>query len=672
MKLGVCYYPEHWPPERWPQDARLMAAAGLDYVRIGEFAWQQMEPAEGRFDWDWLDRAIDTLAAEGLRLILGTPTAAPPAWLCAAHPDILPVDSQGRRRRFGSRRHYCPNSPDFQAHSRRIVAAMAARYGRHSAVIGWQIDNEFGCHDTARCYCPHCAAAFRRWLRTRYGALDHLNRAWGTVFWSQVYDDWEQIEPPILTVAEPNPSQVLDYWRFSSASYVAYQQLQIDLLQEHTSGQFITTNFMGTYPDLDYHALARPLDFVTWDSYPTGYAERNAPALYRSDEARPVFAHDVGDPYVTGFCHDLTRGLKQAPFWVMEQQAGHINWGAVNPGVRPGAVRLWTWHALASGAEAVVYFRWRACLYGHEIHHSGLLEHDASPDVGYGDILSMAGERDLMAAIAASPLEPAPIALLLDYDNLWAVQSQPHRRDFGYLRHLFTFYRAARQLGLAVDIVPPDADLSPYRLVAAPTQIFATPAQVAALENFVQGGGHLLLGVRSGFKTPANTATDAPLPGVFRTLAGATVTAWHSLPDGVSYPLASSLPGLSGGAGFWAEALKPDEGGAGAAIVRFAGGPFADMPALTANTVGRGRCLYLGFYPDVEQAKALLAHLSAEIGLRSPVASLPGGVIACQRGPYLMLLNFDDAERVVQMEPGAHAHRSVTVAPRSVHIVPLA
>lgn len=653
MKLGVCYYPEHWPRARWATDAAMMAAAGLRIVRIAEFAWQRMEPAEGRFTWDWLDEAIATLADAGLQVVLGTPTAAPPAWLCTAYPDILPVDNQGRRRRFGSRRHYCVNSPTYRRHTERIVAAMAARYGRHPAVIGWQIDNEFGCHDTARCYCAHCAEAFRRWLQARYGSLDALNAAWGTVFWSQTYDDWRQIEAPILTVGSPNPSHVLDYWRFASDAYRDYQQLQIDLLRQHVQGQWVTTNFMGNYADLNYHDLAAPLDFVTWDSYPTGYAERYGAVFYRSDETRPVFAWDVGDPYITGFCHDLTLGLKPrqggggTPFWVMEQQAGPINWGAVNPGIRPGTVRLWTWHALASGADAVIYFRWRACLYGHEVHHSGLLKHDGTPDLGYEEVQRMAAEAETMAAVAAHPPEPAPIALLLDYEDGWALQIQPHRREFGYLHQLFVFYRALRRLGFPVDIVPYHADLTPYRLVIAGSAYLGKPAQREALARYVHDGGNVLLGVRAGFKTPTNTVTDAPLPGIWRPLVGATVTAWHALPDGVGYGLEGTLADLGPEATFWTEALAPDTA---QALAHYTTGPFAGKAALTDNGYGAGHAFYLGFYPRVEQATALLRYLTARLDIPPLVHGLPPDVLAYRRGPYCILLNFGEEAREVELE----------------------
>ena len=335
-------------------------------------------------------------------------------------------------------------------------------------MIGWQIDNEFACY-LPYCYCENCQAAFQTWLINKYQTLDALNQAWGTIFWSQTYFQWEQIEPPNLTVAEPNPSHVLDYFRFFSDSWVAYQELQIINLRPVISGsQFITHNIIASLTDLDYHNLAANLDFISWDSYPTGYAETESQNLYAIGESPPAYDHDLGDPAITGFFHSLAYGLKQIPFWVMEQQTGGINWSIFNSGVRPGAVRLWTWHALACGAEAIIYFRWRASRFGFEQHHTGLRRHDGTPDIGYVDLLTMKDEIELMDKIQGEPIT-ASIALVLDYNDLWAIQLQPHRQGFDYLRHLFVFYRACQRLGINVDLISPQVDLSQYKIIVIPT-----------------------------------------------------------------------------------------------------------------------------------------------------------------------------------------------------------
>ncbi len=681
MRLGVCYYPEHWPEERWATDARQMRELGLEIVRIAEFTWGKLEPVEGTFDFAWLDRAIDVLATAGLQVVLGTPTATPPAWLSRGYPEILPVDAEGRRRNHGGRRHYCPTSPVYREHCRRIVTAMAGRYGHDERVIGWQIDNEFGGGHTGRCYCPSCAAAFQAWLRERYATLDSLNDAWATVFWSQTYSAWEQVSPPILQLNQPNPSHDLDYRRFSSDSIVAFQQAQVDLLHDLAPGRWTTTNLMGLFADIDHFDLAAGLDFVTWDSYPTGNLERWEAALY-GDEPRPgggrPYGYDMGDPYVTGFAHELTRGLRNKPFWVMEQQAGHINWGQVNPAPRAGTVRLWTWHDVAAGADTCVYFRWRAGRFGQEQYHSGLLNHDATPDIGHAEVASLVADRDAMARIAATPAK-ARVALLFGYDDLWAMEIQPHRRGFTYLRLAFAWYRALARLGIAVDIVPADPmrrratgqrDLASYSVVVAPSLHVTDAAAASDLRAFVKGGGTLVLGVRSGVKTTSSLITDAPLPGVWRDLVGATVTDWHALPASVAYPLASRLAPsgeddpLGSGATVWAEALAPDPGAGGPTVLAwYPRGPLAGSAAITDRRVGAGRVIYCGIHPALEQAMAVVGRVAADAEL-DRLGDLPDGLLAYRRGDEAVVLNFTDAPL-----SAALAGAMTTVPARSVRIV---
>ncbi|KAA3642148.1 MAG: beta-galactosidase [Chloroflexi bacterium] len=665
MEFGVCYYPEHWPPERWSVDAQMMREAGIRLVRIAEFAWQQMEPAEGHFEWDWLDQAIEVLAAQDLQIILGTPTAAPPAWLSHAYPEILLVDSEGRQRRFGSRRHYCPTQPTYHQHAKRIVGAMVERYAQHPAVVGWQIDNEFGDHETARCYCDACSNQFRTWLTKRYKNIDALNYAWGTDFWSQAYSDWEQIELPNLTITDPNPSQVLDFYRYSSDAYLQFQQFQIDIIRAHDPKIPINTNFMGNFADLNYHDLSNALDLVTWDSYPTGYADVHAWRMYAPGEARPEFAYDVGDPYITGFSHAIMYGLKQAPFWIMEQQCGNINWSSYNEGIRPGTTRLWTWHALASGADAVVYFRWRASLNAQEQYHSGFLRHDASPAQAFEELISMQPEQEQMRSIAAEQLN-AEVAILLDYNDLWSVQIQPHRKDFSHMRHLFVYYRALQRLGIPTAIVSPDSDLSQYKLVLAPSLILGDTQRAELLGSYVEDGGSLLLGIRSGFKTPSNRVTDLSLPGVFQPLMNVSVQDWHALSPKAQYPLKSHIAGLNGAATIWAERLESNAAAEDAGIevlASYAGGPFDGGHALTARSLGLGKALYMGWYPTEDQAVALLAHLAQEADVPR-LAELPHGLLAAKRGENTILMNFMDETLSADVQ-GKH----VDVAPRDVQVI---
>lgn len=667
MKWGVCYYPEHWPEDRWAEDGRLMVAAGLKIVRLAEFAWAKLEPAEGQFEWAWLDRAIELLSQAGLQIVLGTPTAAPPAWVSHTYPQILHVDRNGRPRNHGTRRHYCPNSPHYRQLSLTIVGQMAKRYGSHPNLIGWQIDNEFGGGKTARCYCSNCQRAFQDWLQKKYGTLETLNEAWGAVFWSQSYTTWQQIVLPDDRLDKPNPSQELDYFRFASDSVVAYQQVQIDCLRANGIGaQFITHNFMGLFRDLNQFDLAAGLDFVTWDNYPTGNPDRWRPQLYPPGASEPaVYAPDAGEPIITSMAHSLMAGLKQQSFWVMEQQCGHINWGEVNPGIRPGNIRLWTWHALAMGAETVVFFRWRATRFAQEQYHSGLLDHDGRPAVGYAELLQMntgrvpigphsLPEREAMAQIAAQPLKNE-VAILTNYDDLWAIQLQPHRRDFDYWRLTFIYYQALQQLGLGCDLISAQADWSRYKLLIVPTAHLMSQTQLEQFQAYCAAGGQLLLGVRSGFKTASNLVTDQPLPALLTDLVGASLVSWQSLPAGTGQQFDSAIPGLKGPAGYWVEALQPHSAESLA--------NYDTYSALTRQPHATGNAYYLAFYPTPNQAQALLRYLAEQIGL-TRIANLPAGLLAVRRGPYLILLNFTDTPLA-----SPFPNHPQTIPPRNIAII---
>jgi beta-galactosidase len=681
MRLGTSYYPEHWPEERWVADARGMVDAGLRVVRMAEFSWARLEPAEGRFDFGWLDRALSVMAEAGLEVMLGTPTAAPPAWLVRGEPEILLVDAEGRRRNHGGRRHACPSSESFRRHVRRIVTALGERYGTDPRVTAWQIDNEFGGSGSARCHCDASAAAFRGWLRQRYGTIDALNDAWGTMVWSQAYGSWDEVTPPILQLNDPHPGHALDFRRFSSAAHAGLSALQAGLLRTLAPGRALFTNFMGPFAGLDPWELAATVDVAGWDSYPTGNQERWTGPLYGDEPPPPggrPYAYDVGDPYLTGFAHDLTRGLRVRPFWITEQQAGHINWGRHNPEPRPGTTRLWTWHAAVAGASTCLYYHWQAAVMGQEQYHSGLLRHDGTPDHGLAEVVRVAGELEAspgMAAIAATPPRPA-VALLLSWDDLWAIELQPHRAGFTALRLAFAWYRALARLGVDVDLVPADAarrlavgsrPLDAYGVIVAPTLHLADGDLAAELARAVDGGAHLLLGVRSGFKGPTNRVTTEALPGPLRFLAGATVTSWEGLPPGVTWGLADPGGGATGlRTSVWAESLAPDAGTA--TLLAYADGPLAGRAAVTTRAHGAGRVTYVGAHPTPELGLRLLEPALDAAGverLASAAEPLPDGILAARRGPWLVALSFLDAEVEASI-----AGRTVVVPSRDVVLIP--
>jgi beta-galactosidase len=623
MQLGVCYYPEQWPAEWWADDARRMRATGIAWVRIGEFAWSVIEPSPGQFDWDWLDRAIQTLHAEGLKVVLGTPTATPPKWLVDAHPEILAVDERGCTRGFGSRRHYCFASPVYRDLSARIVRLMAERYGHHPAVAAWQTDNEYGCHDTVLSYSPAARAGFRQWLSERYGSVDAMNRAWGTVFWSQSYRSFDEVDAPVGTVTEANPAHRLDYRRYCSDQVVAYNRFQVEILRAHSPGRPVIHNYMGFFTEFDHHAVSKDLDVASWDSYPLGFTQDRA-RLSEADKKRWL---RTGHPDIPAFHHDLYRGMCHGRWWVMEQQPGPVNWAPWNPAPADGMVRLWTWQAFAHGAEVVSYFRWRQAPFAQEQMHAGLNRPDRVVDQGGIEAAKVGEElRALSATLPLAGLKVVPkVALLFDYDSQWIGQIQPQGADYSVLHECFRAYSALRGLGLDVDVLPSRAALDGYELIVLPALLHVGEELAAALRD---SPAQVVVGARGGSKTEHLTIPHTLPPGRLGSLLGLTVTRVESLPPGIVEPATFGTQVLA--MQHWRERL--DLAGA-MPEARYADG----SPAL----VRRGRARYLAGSMDSAGWTAVLARAAADAGL--PVQPLPEGLRISRLGSLAIACNLDDA-----------------------------
>ena len=619
VRLGVAYYPEQWSRGRWEIDASLMAEAGLSIARLGEFAWARLEPRRGELDLDWLDEAIGILAERGIEVVLGTPTAAPPAWLVEEHPEILPVRADGRVK-FGHRRHYCPNQPACHAATEAIVTALAERFGRDPRVLGWQVDNELA----GRCYCDACAEAFQRWLRDRHGSLDALNDAWGTAFWSQTYSGWDQIPLPDVPPRSPNPGLALDYRRFVSDSYVAYQALQTRVLRSLCDPrQFVTTNLMGFgFPELDYHELARDLDFVSWDNYPILDPKRRwtTPALSA----------------------DAMRGLKDRGVWVMEQQVGPIGWEQLLTPAR-SQLRLWVFQAIAHGAEAVVFFRWRTARFGTEQHWHGIVDADGEQRSRYAQIAELSRELAPLAERLFGVEPSARVAVVHDYDSRFAAQVQPTHASLGYEDSVHTHYAALKRLGVDVDVISPSADLSRYRLVVAPNLRVVDETIAERLEAFVSAGGSLVLAPRSAVRDRSGAVPERPLPAWLDAVAGLHVTDYACLDDGVEARFGPTNGARAGGALHgWIEELDAFDA---EVVGRFVDGPFTGMPAITQ----REGATYLAGCAD----DATLTSLYLDLCTRCELATmeLPPGVesVRCANdgGELLFLFNHTPTARTI-------------------------
>ncbi len=618
-QFGVDYYPEHWPRERWPIDARMMREMGIQVVRMAEFSWQKFEPRAGEFHFEELDEAIDVLAQEGIDVILGTPTAAPPAWIIEQNPEIQPIDSHGNMHYWGGRHHDCQSNPVYREHIRRYVTAFAAHYAKNPAVVGWQVDNELGNSHGDLCYCESCERRFRLWLKDKYHTIEEVNRAWGTEFWSQGYDDFEQIHAPKVNAAwGPNPSRDLDWKRFTSDLVCEFHQFQADILRAAAPEKFITHNLMGFNSKPSYYDLGRQLDFASHDQYPGGHFHA------RHDEYR-------ADWHAAEL--DFIRAVKQKPFWVMEQQSGITGWEILGRAPQPGQIALWAMQSVAHGADTIVFFRWRSCAVGTEQYWHGILPHNGVPGRYHREISALMKKYAPLMQEIAGGVGKADVAILRSYDQERAIDIQPHHPQHRYIQHLMTYYKALHRANIPVDFVGEHHDLTDYKVLIAPIQFLMTDEWAAKLHDYVAQGGRLVLSWRTGVKDGTNLAwTDGPVPHGVDDLCGLTLDEYDCLRDcegsvtwdGVAYPCRH-----------WCDIVTPTTA---KPLALYSHEFYAGSPAITRN----GRVYYVGTTMGDALADRFVAELCHDAAI-APLLSTPHGVEAVHRvangRKYLFLLN---------------------------------
>jgi beta-galactosidase len=630
LHLGAAYYPEHWPEERWPEDIRLMREAGLTVARMAEFAWSTMETSAGQFDFDWLDHAIALLANEGIVTVLGTPTAAPPAWLVHEKPGVLAIDENGRRVQFGNRCHYCVNSPDFHGAVRRIVEAMAKRFGQNPHVIGWQIDNEYN----RVCYCENCQRLFQEFLKEKYGSLENLNERWATRYWSETYSAWEQIPIPI---GLHNPGLMLEFKHFITESYRKFQKIQLDILRRHLKPNVWTThNFMGWFDGFDHYELAKDLDLASWDWYVgTGH-------------------HDY---LTTGTIHDLTRGFKRRNFWLMETQPGHVNWSSVNNELNRGEMRAMAWQAVAHGADAVLYWQWRPAIGGQEQFHGAILDQSGQPRPLYQEIQQIGRDFGTASELLAGSVIKSEVAVLNAYDSRWSIHWQRHHKEFGYEAHLDNYCRPLARRNIDVDVISPDESLDGYTLVIAPALLILNQKRVKNLEEFVKKGGTLILTLRTGMKDPYNALLPTRAPGPLAEIAGVEVEDFYALQNPI--PITGNL--FEGTAKLWAERLKVLDPKLTILLAHYgsANGWLDGQPAIAVHPAGKGSVYYIGAYLDEAFQEKLMDHVLSTTGIQSFKA--PENIEIHKRvdqkgNEIYILVNHDSGEKVVPMPWPCHEH----------------
>ena len=562
--VGTSYYPEQYPEERWETDAKMMKETGFTVVRIAEFGWAVMEPRDGVFDFSLFDRMIDLFRGYGISTVLGTPTRIPPVWMWKKHPEIVMTKKDGLPEGGGTLR-LCVNVPSYKNYAQRIVEKMAAHFSANPAVIGWQIDNELRAW---QCYCKHCSGQFRSWLKNKYGDIDNLNTEWGTIYHSQIFNSWDEVDVPANTeLVVSEGSQLLDFKRFVSDSRVNFMNMQVEIIRKACPSHFITHNGLGCGEDIDYYDMAKNLDFFGFDHYPGGI---------EGDSLFPM-------------SYDVCRGAKRKSFWILEQRCGYFNHSPNNFALDPGLVRLWCYRAVSRGADGIIYYRWRGGRFGSEQHPNSLLRHDGTPGRSLEEAARFASEmKNLDVNIAGTEFK-AEAAILWSFEEKWAFGTHTQNSELSYPGSVKEHYSALYKLGVNVDMISPTADLGKYKIVTAPILFMLNEEIAKNLEHYVEAGGTLILTVRTGVKTWANTAVNTAWPGLARALAGVRVLEFDSLPGGYANEVLFNNKTYTV-KGFL-EILELETASELAVYnQRF----YKGAPAITVNKYGRGKAIYYG------------------------------------------------------------------------------
>ncbi|MEW2635127.1 beta-galactosidase [Streptomyces sp. NPDC048389] len=656
IAYGADYNPDQWPREVWDEDVRLMREAGVNIVSLAIFSWARVQPAEDRWDFGWLDEVMDLLHAHGIGVDLATATASPPPWLTTAHPEVLPVTASGETLWPGARQHWRPTSPVFRTHALRLVTALATRYADHPALVAWHISNELGCHNVHD-YSDDAARAFRDWLRGRYETLDHLNTAWGTAFWSQRYSDWEQILPPRLAASHPNPTQQLDFKRFSSDALKDHLRAERDVLRRLTPHVPVTTNFMVMpgVKGMNYADWADEIDFVSNDHY-----------VHPGPQARDELS----------FSANLTSGISGGrPWFLMEHSTSAVNWQPVNLPKKDGELVRDSLLHVAHGADAVCFFQWRQSAAGAEKYHSAMVPHAGADSDVFRSVARLGRTLGELAPVAGSVREPARAAILFDWESWWASEQDSHPTSrLDYHREALDWYSALLDLGIRADVVPADTGLDRYRLVVAPV-LHMIPATLAKrLTRYAENGGHLVTTYFSGIVDENDHVWLGGYPGALRDLLGVRAEEFGPLPDGSSVPLDDGTTGT-----LWTDRLTVTDPGT-EVLARYAAGEQAGRPAVTRRSTGTGSAGYVSTRLGRNGLTKLLPRLLAAAGVESELPEEARGrveptVRTAAGSRYLFLVNRTDDRVTVPGLAGevlvgeAAAPGALVVAPRGVTVL---
>ena len=611
--LGSAWYPEQWPELRWDADLTLMEQAHMNVVRVGEFAWSTLEPTEGHYELDWLDRAITLAAKHHIAVVIGTPTDAPPAWLTTKYSETLGMNADGHLREHGNRRQFNYANPKYRELCAQIVTQLARRFGSNPDVIGWQIGNEY----TDESFDPATKAQFQQYLHDKYKTLANLNNHWSTAYWSQTYDRWDEIP---MENTGGNPGLLLDHKHFVTATWRSFQRAQIDVLRRYIpSTQFITSNIggLGWSDNWDHYTITKDLDIASWDDY-------------------------VGEGHLdtakNAMLNDFVRGWKRENFWVMETQPGSVNWAPVNNPLARGETRALAWQTIGHGSDAVLYWQWRDALNGQEQYHGAILGPDGKPLPLYPELQQLGEDFEKTSAALTGTIPRSDVAILYDYDSRWAIDFQPHTKHYDQEQVLLRFYTPLEHFAQSVDVIEANADLDGYKFIVAPSLNVISEFLAMKLIAYVNAGGHLLLGPRSGMKDEYNALNPQRQPGPLADSLGGHVDQYYALEKPVPV-------GNNETAGIWAETLIPTAPDTHIDL-RYGktdDGWLDDQPAMISRPLGKGSIAYLGTLPDDALMTNILTSAAQSAGIQPIWEAIPDSMELSRRtgpsGPVYILIN---------------------------------
>ncbi len=627
---GGDYNPEQWPEDTWEEDMRLLKLAHIDVVTLNVFSWASLQPDENTYCFEKLDKIMELVRKHGLKVCLATSTGAHPAWMARKYPDILRTEFNGMRRKFGGRHNSCPNSPTYRKYSVRLAARLAERYKGYENIVAWHISNEYG----GECYCENCERAFRVWLKDRYKTIDEWNRAWNNSFWGHTMYDWEDaVLPNMLSEHFASDRTMfqgisLDYRRFNSDSILECCKLEYDALKAVTPDIPVTTNMMGAYKALDYQKWAKELDFVSWDNYPSN-----------EDSAASI-----------AFRHDLMRGVKQGkPFALMEQTPSVTNWLPYNALKRPGVMRLWSYQAVAHGADTVMFFQMKRSIGACEKYHGAVIDHVGNENTRvFREVAALGAELEVLEDRILGARTPAKAAIYFDWENWWAIEySAGPSVSLHYVDEVLRYYTAFHSLNIPVDLIGAEDDLDPYRIVVAPVMYMVKDGYDEKLRSFVQNGGSFLTTFFSGYVDKNDLVTVGGYPGKLRDILGIWVEEEDALPDGVTNSFVYN--GVTYPAELVCDLLHTETA---VSYCGYESDFYKGMPVITENSFGKGNAYYVATASNEEFYKHFLQDLCKKAGIE-PSVNTPEGVEAAWRenakGTFLFLLNHTDKEQEVEM-----------------------